>query len=88
MDYLDQDLAVGADDTLDVTGLKCPEPLMMLRNRVRSLGDDARLYVVATDPTTRRDFQTFCRFMKHALEVDRDGAEGSLHFVIRKGGAR
>ena len=75
-----------ADCELDATGLLCPEPLMLVRNRVREMGAGERLHVVATDPSTRRDFRDFCRFMGHGLE-DLGEAGGRLRFIIRKGGA-
>lgn len=55
------------DEALDTTGLVCPEPLMLVRNAVRKLASGAVLRVIATDPTTERDFQHFCQFMGHSL---------------------
>ena len=52
-----------ADHCLDASGLVCPEPLMLVRNRVREMRTGEVLHVVATDPTTERDFTHFCRFM-------------------------
>ena len=50
------------DDELDTTGLRCPEPLMMVRNRVRQMASGAILKVTATDPSTTWDFPKFCTF--------------------------
>jgi TusA-related sulfurtransferase len=48
------------------------------------------LHILATDPTTERDFEHFCQFMKHDyLKVDRAGWQGDdkvLQFWIRKHG--
>jgi len=74
----------GSAGCLDCRGLLCPEPLMLVRNRVRELPAGAVLAVVATDPSTRRDFSNFCRFMGHELLEDRE-ADGLYHFRIRKG---
>ena len=72
------------DDFLDTCGLVCPEPLMLVRNRVRSMASGQLLHIQATDPSTERDFTNFCRFMGHEL-VDH-GREGDVyHFWIRKG---
>jgi len=71
-------------DCLDCRGLLCPEPLMLVRNRVRELPDGAVLAVLATDPSTRRDFSNFCRFMGHELIEDRV-VDDVYHFRIRKG---
>jgi tRNA 2-thiouridine synthesizing protein A len=73
-----------ADVEIDATGLVCPEPLMLVRNRVREMRSGEVLRVVATDPSTGRDFRDFCRFMGHALVADRrDG--GTFEYWIRKG---
>ena len=73
-----------ADAEIDATGLVCPEPLMLVRNRVRELRSGEVLHVVATDPSTGRDFRDFCRFMGHALLAERrDGPV--LEYWIRKG---
>lgn len=73
-----------ADHAIDATGLICPEPLMILRNKVREMARGETVSVVATDPSTVRDFTNFCRFMQHDLaESRRDGDR--YRFVIRKG---
>ena len=72
------------DCEVDATGLVCPEPLMLVRNRVREMQSGQVLRVVATDPTTARDFRDFCRFMGHRLMAER--SEGpTFEYWIRKG---
>ena len=73
-----------SDEILDARGLVCPEPLMLVRNRIRTMAAGAQLRVVATDPSTERDLANFCRFMNHEMvEHGRDG--GEFFFVIRRG---
>ena len=73
-----------ADSGIDATGLVCPEPLMLVRNRVREMRSGQVLRVLATDPSTGRDFRDFCRFMGHQLLAER--REGALlEYWIRKG---
>jgi tRNA 2-thiouridine synthesizing protein A len=55
------------DAELDARGLLCPEPLMLVRNRLRGMKSGAILLVTATDPSTLRDFTSLCRFMGHTL---------------------
>ena len=69
--------------SIDAVGLICPEPLMMLRNEVRSMSDGETVSVVATDPSTVRDFTNFCRFMGHEL-VSSNQRDDRYLFVIRK----
>lgn len=73
-----------ADRTLDATGLICPEPLMLVRNAVRDLNPGEVLHVVATDPSTERDFHNFCRFMGHDM-LAQQVAEQPYLYWIRKG---
>jgi tRNA 2-thiouridine synthesizing protein A len=75
---------LNADLHLDATGLVCPEPLMLVRNRVREMRSGQVLHVQATDPSTARDFRNFCRFMGHEMVAEELG-EPLLEFWIRKG---
>lgn len=71
------------DHAIDAVGLECPEPLMILRNKVRGMAVGETVAVVATDPSTVRDFTNFCRFMGHELAAS--SKEGDRYrFVIRK----
>ena len=71
---------------LDTSGLRCPEPLMLLRNRMRGLPVGARLRVIATDPASVRDFEQFCSFLGHRmLERDATGDDTRFEFLIEKG---
>ena len=68
-------------ETIDATGLKCPEPVMMLRNALRRVDVGTCLKLVATDPSTLRDIPTMCRFMHHEL-VSQDELDGRYEFVV------
>ena len=58
---------------LDAKGLYCPEPVMLLHNKVRDLPGGGLLKVLATDPSTERDIPKFCVFLGHELlEATRD----------------
>lgn len=52
---------------VDLIGLKCPEPLMMLRQAFRQNSIQDFVLVFATDPSTQRDFQSFCQFAGHGF---------------------
>ena len=57
---------------------------MMVRNKVREMRSGERLLILATDPSTHRDFTNFCRFLGHTLEHAEMCSE--VHeYVIRKG---
>ena len=56
-----------ADHELDTIGLRCPEPVMMIRKSIRNIAIGDTLLVTADDPSTTRDIPSFCRFMEHKL---------------------
>lgn len=72
------------DHELDATGLLCPEPVMMLHNKVREMSAGERLKVTATDPSTQRDIPKFCTFLGHALQKQQV-IEDVYVYVIEKG---
>ncbi len=49
------DLFSSPDHTLDALGLRCPEPVMMVRKTVRNMQPGETLLIIADDPTTTRD---------------------------------
>ena len=69
---------------IDATGLVCPEPLMIVRNKVREMLPGEVVFVVASDPSTDRDFRDFCRFMGHEL-LNKTVAGDRFEYHIRKG---
>ena len=73
------------DHQLDATGLFCPEPVMMLHNKIRDIADGETLQVLATDPSTRRDIPKFCTFLGHEL-LQEESSEGSFSYWLRKAG--
>lgn len=57
---------------------------MLVRNRLRAMAVGEILQIIATDPSTERDFNNLCRFMGHSLiAIERDAA--ALRFWISKG---
>lgn len=77
---------LNADHQLDAIGLRCPEPVMMVRKKIRSISDGETLLITADDPSTARDIPSFCRFMEHEL-VSSQTQELPFSFVIKKGSA-
>jgi tRNA 2-thiouridine synthesizing protein A len=71
---------------LDARGLFCPEPVMLLHNKVREMQAGDTLEVLATDPSTTRDIPKFCRFLGHELVAQENREDsGEYRYVIRKG---
>ncbi|MFP1740438.1 MULTISPECIES: sulfurtransferase TusA [Lonsdalea] len=61
------DIFAHADRTLDALGLRCPEPVMLVRKTVRDMAAGETLLIIADDPATTRDIPGFCLFMEHEL---------------------
>ncbi|MFC3033219.1 sulfurtransferase TusA [Pseudoalteromonas fenneropenaei] len=72
------------DHTLDALGLRCPEPVMMIRSAVRKMQNGETLLVIADDPSTTRDIPSFCEFMDHTL-VAQETATAPYRYLIKKG---
>ena len=77
-------LTLNHDDLLDASGLNCPEPVMMLHNKVRDLPAGGLLKVIATDPSTRRDIPKFCNFLGHELLQQQEDAGTFLYWIRKK----
>ena len=72
-----------ASHFLDASGLLCPEPVMMLHNKVRDMAPGDVLEVVATDPSTQRDIPRFCQFLGHEL-LQQEVRSEDFRYLIRK----
>lgn len=72
------------DHTLDASGLRCPEPVMMVRKTIRNMVEGETLLISADDPSTARDIPSFCRFMDHQL-IASQVSELPFFYLIKKG---
>lgn len=73
-----------ADYQLDAIGLRCPEPVMMVRLKIREMQIGETVAVTADDHSTTRDIPSFCRFMEHQL-LDSQCQKSPFQYVIKKG---
>lgn len=74
---------IKSDESLDALGLRCPEPVMMVRKSIRSMELGQTLLIKADDPATVRDIPSFCRFMGHEL-VEQFIDDKPFYFLIKK----
>lgn len=77
-------MTVPFDLELDARGLMCPEPVMLLHNRINDVPMGGVLRVQATDPSTQRDIPRFCQFLGHELLASDETSEVYLYFIRRK----
>ena len=73
-----------AEYELDTLGLRCPEPVMLIRGKMRQMNDGEKLLIIADDPATTRDVPAFCRFMDHQLLLAQT-EEAPYRYLIQKG---
>ncbi|MDO4627437.1 MAG: sulfurtransferase TusA [Pasteurellaceae bacterium] len=73
-----------ANYTLDAQGLRCPEPVMLVRKKIRLMQNGEILHIIADDPASTRDIPSFCQFMEHTL-LQAQSTEVPFHYWIKKG---
>ena len=71
-------------EQLDATGLYCPEPVMLLHNKIRDLAAGDLLQLVATDPSTARDVPKFCLYLGHELVEQQQQGDQYLYLIKKK----
>ena len=69
---------------LDTSGLYCPEPVMMLHEQINLMQVGERIEVIATDPSTMKDFLRFCTFLGHEMIVN-ESDDQQYRYIIEKG---
>jgi tRNA 2-thiouridine synthesizing protein A len=68
---------------LDLSGLKCPLPVLRTRKALRGMGPGEQIQVICTDPLASIDLPNLLRETGDVLEEQRhDGPR--LSFLIRK----
>lgn len=70
---------------LDLSGLKCPLPVLRTRKALRALRPGDRLHVICTDPLAVIDMPNLIRETGDVLEEQRQD-DAKLSFLIRKTG--
>jgi tRNA 2-thiouridine synthesizing protein A len=69
---------------LDVRGLKCPMPLLKAKKALNGLEPGGLLRVIATDPGSERDFETFSAQSGHALLEFEHRADEYVYLLRKK----
>ena len=72
------------NQTLDTLGLRCPEPVKLVRKQIRHMQDGEVLLIIADDPATTRDIPSFCQFMDHRL-LHSETEQPPFKYWVRKG---
>lgn len=70
------------EQTLDVTGLKCPLPILRAKKALAQLQTNDVLTVLATDAGAPDDFAAFCRQTGHQL-LQSSAQDGVFTLVVK-----
>jgi tRNA 2-thiouridine synthesizing protein A len=68
---------------LDARGLRCPLPLLKLKQALHGMAHGEEIEVLTSDPGSVRDFQAFLRQAGHHL-LDMSEGPQEFSFLIRK----
>jgi tRNA 2-thiouridine synthesizing protein A len=71
------------DKEIDTRGLNCPLPILRAKKALSDVHSGQVLKVVATDPGSIKDFETFAKQTGHAL-LQHGEANGEFTFFMRK----
>ncbi len=71
------------DQSLDATGLNCPLPILKAKKTLANMNEGEVLYVMATDPGSVKDFESFSQQTGHELLEQRE-EEGTYHFRLKR----
>ena len=69
--------------TVDTRGLSCPLPVLKAKKALKELASGTLVEVLATDPGSVVDFETFCEVAGHAL-VEQGESDGEYRFLLRR----
>jgi tRNA 2-thiouridine synthesizing protein A len=72
-----------ASRQLDARGLRCPMPLLKLKQALHAMAPGEDIRVLTSDPGSVRDFQAFLRQAGHQLLEQSEGA-AEFCFLVRK----
>jgi tRNA 2-thiouridine synthesizing protein A len=73
-----------ASKEIDTRGMNCPLPILKAKKALAEMQTGEILKVVATDPSSTRDFQAFARQTgNELLEQSQSGTE-YIHFLRRR----
>ena len=69
--------------TLDLTGLKCPLPILRAKKALATLDSGAIITILATDAGAPADFAAFCQHTGHEL-LDSSEENGVFTLVLKR----
>ncbi len=72
-----------ADKILDTKGMTCPLPIIKAKRALGEIPEGGLLEILATDPGSVKDFQSFCR--QTGNELVSSAQDGAVYtFLIKR----
>jgi tRNA 2-thiouridine synthesizing protein A len=69
---------------IDTRGLNCPLPILKAKKALAEMQSGELLRVVATDPSSTRDFQAFARQTGNELVEQNSSGDEFIHVLRRR----
>lgn len=73
-----------AQKEIDTRGLNCPLPILKAKKALADMRSGEVLKVIATDPGSMRDFQSFARQTGNELVEQETTNDEFVHFLRRR----
>lgn len=70
-------------DKVDARKMSCPMPLLKLKQALNNTEVGGTVHLIATDPTSQRDFRSYINMTDHQMSCQQDGDD--FHFYVIKG---
>lgn len=77
-------MEIDADIEIDLSGLQCPMPLLKAKLALNSMDSTQVLKVIATDPSSEKDFHMFVDQTDHQI-LDFQKDDSAYFYWIKKG---
>jgi len=68
---------------VDARKMPCPMPLLKLKQALNQLDIGQSVHLIATDPTSKRDFVSYINMTNHQISFEEQ--QGEIHFRVIKG---
>ncbi|WP_414734430.1 sulfurtransferase TusA [Buchnera aphidicola] len=69
---------------LNLVNLRCPDPIMKIREKLRKIKKNEVILIIADDPSTKREIPQLCLFMGHTL-IHSDINKIPYQYLLKKG---
>jgi len=83
MTHMNAESRIQYQEYLDAKGLNCPLPVLKAKLALTRMQPGEILYVEATDPHARIDFEAYCARTGHTIVQLNEGEE-SIEFYIQR----